>query len=183
MFFFYHLSPFSSLIVHVANIISLIHSFTCFKIWYIMLLNYSVAGSPVYELSLIEYGICIFTLLLNLLLILFVNVQHWCHEKLLLMVRLMVLEATTLLSSVVLLPRPQRLAQISSHYQISLCYLCQYMSHMLTVEILIADSFLSGLNFTWCVLFIDILLHGVCCFCYVRIEVFFMLFIACIHSN
>jgi len=95
---FYHSSLLSSLIVCVANIISLIYPFTCSKISYFMLLNYSLAGAPVHELLLIEYGICIFTLLL----ILFVNVQHWCHEKLLLMVRLMVLVATSLLSSVVL---------------------------------------------------------------------------------
>jgi len=41
-----------------------------------MLLSYSAASAPVYENSLIEYGICNFTLLLNLLLILFVNIQH-----------------------------------------------------------------------------------------------------------
>ena len=142
MCIFYHLSPLSLLIVCVANIISLIHRFTCFKMWYIMLLNYSAAGAQVHELSLIEYGIYIFTLLL----ILFVNVQHWCHEKLLLMVRLMVLEATSLLSTAVLLYRPQRLVQSSCHYQTLSCYLCQYISHMLALEMLIADCFLSGLN-------------------------------------
>ena len=146
--FFYHLNPLSSLIVRGANIISLnlTHSFTCFKILYIMLQNYSAEGAPVYELSLMEYGACIFTLLLNLQLILFVNVQHWCHEKLLLMVRLMVLGATSLLSSFVILVRPQRLAHSSCHHQILSCYLCQYMSHMLALEMLIADSFLCVLN-------------------------------------
>lgn len=103
--------------------------------------------------------------------------------KVVLMVRLMVLEATYLLSSIVLLSRPQRLAQSSSHYQILSCYLCQYMSYMLTVEILIADSLLSGLNFAWCILFIDILLHGICCFSYVWTDVLFVLFFTCIHSN
>jgi len=41
-----------------------------------MLLSYSAAAASVYELSLKDYGICNFTLLLNLLLILFVNVQR-----------------------------------------------------------------------------------------------------------
>jgi len=75
-------------------------------------------------------GNCNFALLLNLLLILFVNIQHWCPKKLLLMVRLMVLEATSLLSSVVLLSSPQMLAQSSCHYQLLSCYFCQYMSRM-----------------------------------------------------
>ena len=124
----------------------LTYSFTFFKVWNVMLLSYSAASAPVYENSLIEYGICNFTLLLNLLLILFVNIQHWYHEKLLLMVRLMVLEATSFLSSVVLLSRSPKLAQSSCHYQTLSCYLCQCMSHMLALGMLIADSFLSGLN-------------------------------------
>jgi len=47
------------------------------------------------------------------------------------MVRLMVLEATSLLSSVVLLSSPQMLAQSSCHYQlfhvisVSICHVCQ----------------------------------------------------------
>ena len=49
MCIFYYLSPLSSPIVRVANIISLnlTHSFTCFKVWNIMLLNYSAAGAPI----------------------------------------------------------------------------------------------------------------------------------------
>ena len=184
MCIFYHLSPLSLVIVCVANIISLIHRFTCFKMWYIMLLNYSAAGAQVHELSLIEYGIYIFTLLL----ILFVNVQHWCHEKLLLMVRLMVLEATSLLSTAVLLYRPQSLVQSSCHYQTLSCYLCQYISHMLALEMLIADSFLSGLNgvwystfFSWCLL-ISFFMVSVASVIY-GLMYFFMLFIASIHND
>jgi hypothetical protein len=109
-----------------------------------MLLSYSAAGAQVYELSLMEYGICNFILLLNLLLILFENIQCWCYEKLLLIVRLLVLGAASLLSTFVLISRPQRLALSSCHCQILSCYLCHYMSHMLAVEMLTAGSFLSG---------------------------------------
>jgi hypothetical protein len=149
MCIFYHLSPLSSLILRVANIISLIIHLRVSKSD-TSLLSYLAAGTPFYELSLMEYGICNFTLLLNFLLILFENVQHWCHENLLLMVRLMVLEATSFLPTVVLLSRPQRLAQSSCHYQTLSCYLFQYMSHMLALEILTADSFLSGWNGVYC---------------------------------
>jgi hypothetical protein len=95
MCIFYHLSLLSSLIVCVANIITLIHQFTCFKsrtscCWITQL------QVPQF-MNFINW---IWYLHFTLLLILLVNVQHWCHEKLLLMVRFMVLEAISLLSSV-----------------------------------------------------------------------------------
>jgi len=63
----------------------------------------------------------------------------------------------------------QKLAQSSCHYQTLSCYLCQYMSHMLALEVLIADSFPSSLEYS-----IAHFLHDVFCL----LIFFFMLSVA-----